>query len=106
MWFRIFNNSGSKIVIATIRLSWPVGNNGELRSIYFRFNEIYDNPNVDISPVTIPDDYPWKPGTWWARELNSGHSGVLSFYFEHNAQGSGYNVDVWFDNGCAIHIQN
>ncbi|MGB2895019.1 MAG: serine/threonine-protein kinase [Anaerolineales bacterium] len=94
----ITNNSGATITIAAIDLGWPASNIA-LFNIFVDGTVVWTS--VDTTPPTYIDS--WVGGQS-AREVNS--SASLEASFGTNAAGAGYNLTVFFSNGCQASAGN
>jgi serine/threonine-protein kinase len=92
----VTNNSSGTIRITTIYLDWPAGND-TLEQIFFKGLTIW-NQGDNNPPTEIADGW-W--GSFTRRQLGNGEA-LLAFRFEKNAAGSGYDLLVGFNNGCAL----
>lgn len=96
--WRLTNDGGTAITITRIRFDW-LDATLELQSITLSSAKIWEGSNTP--PVDISSG--WSSGS---RQVNSGSSATLSFAFPAVAEKSGYNLTVYFDNGCSVGFNN
>lgn len=89
--FSVSNSGSGTVIITRIVLDWPAGN-GELDRIRFDSSSIW-NGNDGAPPTDV--DSGWTGN----RVLVGGISKILKFEFTSEAQGSGYDLDL-FLSGC------
>jgi hypothetical protein len=94
----ITNNSGATITIEIIDLDWPPSNDA-LFNIFVNGSVVWSDE--DTQPPTHIASWIGSPS---AREVHSTAS--LEAFFGTTAAGSGYNLDVTFDNGCQASAGN
>jgi len=89
----ISNSTGSSIRIDAIYLNWPEGNE-KLKKIELAEHVIWDEEE-DPPTVNITSGFHGN------RQIGSGQSEYLSFFFDSNASSSGYSLEIGFNNGCS-----
>jgi len=94
----VTNNSGTTITIDVVDLDWPASNDA-LYNIFVKGAVVWSGE--DLLPPTHIDS--WIGGQS-AREVHSTAS--LEAFFGTTAAGSGYNLDITFDNGCQASAGN
>jgi serine/threonine protein kinase len=88
----VTNSGSTTVTFSRIVLNWPASN-GALDRIRFKSSSIW-NGNDDSPPSDI------SSGWTGDRELADGTSKELRFLFTSEAQGSGYDLDLFFSDGC------
>jgi len=95
----INNNSVATISISKINLSWPAGNDS-LDKIFLGSAKIWDQ---NAPPPSVVITSGWTGGS---RTIGSSASKELKFTFISQSISSGYNLKVWFTNGCSVNKSN
>ena len=90
----VMNSGSGSVTITRIVLGWPSGN-GALDRIRFKNASIW-NGNDDTPPSDIVSGWTGVGN----RELLGGESKDLKFIFTSEAQGSGYDLDLFLSGGC------
>ena len=93
------NNSAATISISQINLSWPAGNDS-LDKIFLGSSKIWDQT---APPPSVVISSGWTGGS---RIIGSSANQELIFTFISQSMSSGYNLTVWFTNGCSINKAN
>lgn len=90
------NNTSIDLVIARVDLVWPSGND----AIFNMFNKgVMIWSGADVSPPTTITAFAGTVAqrTWLAHEADD-----VEFFFGTNAEASGYDLLITFDNGWSI----
>jgi hypothetical protein len=95
----INNNAATTITVTKINLTWPAENDA-LDKIFLGSAKIWDQA---APPPSISITSGWTGGS---RTIGSSATKELTFTFISQSISSGYNVTVWFDNGCSLSRSN
>ena len=93
------NDSSFSITITQVNLSWLAGNDS-LDKIFLGSAKIWDQT---ASPPSVAITTGWTGGS---RTIGSSANQELRFTFISQSISSGYNLKVWFTNGCSINKSN
>ena len=88
----ISNGTGGNIKVEVIHLWWP-GGNDELKKVELSGSELWQGEDND------PPSHLSSLGG--SRQIGSGGSKMMRFYFGDDAGGSGYTLEIEFNNGCS-----
>jgi tRNA A-37 threonylcarbamoyl transferase component Bud32 len=89
----ISNGTGGKMKVEEIYIDWPDGN-GVLNKIELEGSQIW--PGVDEDPPTNITS-----GMTGDRQIESGSSKMMRFFFGSDGSSSGYTLEIGFNNGCS-----
>jgi serine/threonine protein kinase len=89
----IRNDSGGSVTVSSINLNWPVSNDA-LYDVYLEGAHVWSGEDLD------------PPTAIGAGGQNVNSSADLEAHFGSTAAGSGYNLQINFDNGCQVVAAN
>ena len=96
--WRLQNDSGATLTLAHIEIDWPKSNDAI-------FNAFLDGKviwsNVDLIPPTIMTTWIGNPEDRSVERLSR-----VEFFFGTMAAPGGYDLHLWFENGCEISAAN
>lgn len=96
--WRLQNDSGTALMITRIEIDWPKSNDAI-------FNAFLDGKviwsNTDLTPPTIMTTWIGDPGDRRVDRLSR-----VEFFFGTMAAPGGYDLYLWFDNGCEVSAAN
>lgn len=96
--WRLLNDSGLPLSITRIEIDWPKSNDAI-------FNTFLDGKviwsNTDLTPPTIMTTWIGDPGDRSIDRLSR-----VEFFFGTMAAPGGYDLYLWFDNGCEVSASN
>lgn len=95
----VVNSGSATITVTGIVFHWPAANE-YLKKIEFNGQEIWGKGDSS-SPTTIPGEGSWN-GPTSRRQVPSGSSYPLKFFFDQEAQSGGYSLELTLSNGCTI----
>ena len=96
--WRLQNDSGVVLTLARIEIDWPKSNDAI-------FNAFLDGKviwsDVGLTPPTIMTTWIGDPGDRSADRLSR-----VEFFFGTLAAAGGYDLHLWFENGCEVSAAN
>lgn len=96
--WRLQNDSGATLTLARIEIDWPKSNDAI-------FNAFLDGKviwsNVDLIPPTIMTTWIGDPEDRSVERLSR-----VEFFFGTMAAPGGYDLYLWFENGCEVSAAN
>jgi hypothetical protein len=92
------NNGATDEIMTDFILTWPMAN-GNLNSIYFNLQRIYDT--VTPPPTLQVHETGWL-GDKSDRTLYASSTDILSIEFEESPASSGYTIRIQFESGCVV----
>jgi len=96
--WRLQNDSGVALTITRIEIDWPKSNDAV-------FNAFLDGKviwsDADLTPPTIMTTWIGNP-----EDRSVGGLSRVEFFFGTLAEPGGYDLFLWFDNGCEVSAAN
>ena len=96
--WRLQNNSGIALTITRIEIDWPKSNDAI-------FNAFLDGKviwsDVDVTPPTIMTTW-----TGNSEDRSVDRLSRVEFFFGTLAESGGYDLYLWFENGCEVSAAN
>jgi hypothetical protein len=96
--WRLQNDSGSALAITRIEFEWPKSNDA-IFNVFLDGTVIWSGEGLD-SPTIM---------TTWIGDTGDRSVDTLSlveFFFGTSAASSGYDLRIWFENGCEVSAAN
>jgi hypothetical protein len=96
--WRLQNDSGSALAITRIEIEWPRSNDA-IFNVFMDGTVIWSGEGLD-SPTIM---------TTWIGDTGDRSVDTLSlveFFFGTSAASSGYDLRIWFANGCEVSAAN
>lgn len=94
------NNGIETVTIMKMFFFWPSAND-ELKYIKLG-GELVWKARDEFPPTTV-SDHEWL-GSDYLRKIQIYSFETMQFIFKRSAESSGYNVTIYFDNGCTVNV--
>jgi hypothetical protein len=96
--WRLQNDSGTALTITRIEIDWPKSNDA-IFNVFLDGKVIWSDE--DLTPPTIMTTWIGNP-----EDRSVGRLSRVEFFFGTMAASGGYDLYLWFDNGCEVSAAN